>query len=593
MDNHSEFFFTSPLAVHYPSSVTQLTPHLLVEQEGNDSEESINDKYGGDKYYESNAGDGTNAFDHHVTGLPLYMTLVACFMSLFLAALDMTIIVTIFATVGNKFNSFGKIEWLTSGFLLPMCVLTPSYGKISIVFGRKNSLMVGIFIFEIGSLVAALSNSMDMLIGGRVIQGLGGGCIQTVVSIILTESVPLNFRSYSLSLMAVAYTIASVLGPFIGGAFTSHVSWRWCFYLNLPLGGVSFIILFFFFNPPKPKGKLLKNIQKIDFLGNFLLITGLVLVLLGLTLGGTTYGWDEAGVLLPIIIGGFMLISFAVWNFQGSKNPIFFKEFFMVPQIFFGATSGFFNYCFFLGNITYLTVYFQVIFSRSPFESGVDLLPFIVSISISAIINGILIKTTRYLKPYFIISGIFGVVGSGLLLLLDRDTPTSKRIGYLIVLGVSVGFQIQTAILSCQVMAPKTLDSSLILVTTFSNFMRFLGGTLGTILATLAFSVTGTNSIRKIIEDLPYKEKNQFYGINAAQILSSPELINNLPKETKEQIMDKIMEAIHSTFLFGLGCSCAALVCCIFATNKRIPRDEEMLTREEAKIPSRKLKIEA
>lgn len=102
-----------------------------------------------------------------------------------------------------------------------------------------------------------------------------------------------------------------------------------------------------------------------------------------------------------------------------------------------------------------------------------------------------------------------------------------------------------------------------------------------------------TNSIRKIIEDLPYKEKNQFYGINAAQILSSPELINNLPKETKEQIMDKIMEAIHSTFLFGLGCSCAALVCCIFATNKRIPRDEEMLTREEAKIPSRKLKIEA
>lgn len=208
------------------------------------------------------------------------------FLVSFLVALDQTIVATLLTVVGNKSNGFDKVGWLSSGFLLSMAVFVATWGKLSIIFGRKITMFIAIVLFEAGSLMCALANSMDVLIGGRVLAGIGGGGIQLLVFIVITEVVRLESRPLSMAGLGCTFAVASVLGPLIGGAFTSKVSWRWSFYINLPIGGLAAAFFFWAFNPPKTKGNLKQKAKMIDYIGTMLLTAGLVVFLLALTFVG-------------------------------------------------------------------------------------------------------------------------------------------------------------------------------------------------------------------------------------------------------------------------------------------------------------------
>lgn len=522
-------------------------------------------------FVQSDAGDGTHAQQQYLHGLLLFFTLASVVVSLFICALDQTIVGTILTLVSDEFNSFSKVGWLTSGYMLPMACLAPSYGKISIAFGRKPTLAVAIVIFEIGSLICALANSMDMLIGGRVVQGIGGGAIQAMVVVILSESVPINKRALAMALIGITFSVASVCGPFVGGAFATHVSWRWCFYINLPVGGVALALLLVFFKPPPPQGSMRTKLAQIDYVGTLLLSAGAVLILLGLTFGGNEYAWNLGAVIALFVVGGVVVGAFCYYNFAVSKVPLLAKEVVSVPQILTATLCATFSFCFFMALVNYLAIYFQVIHHASAWQSGVDLLPFIVTVSVASAFNGIFIRFTYYIKVTMMISGITGPLGVGLLLLLGRHTSTAQRVGLLIPAGISVGLQFQSSLLAAQVKAPGHVAGSMIIATVFLNFAKSLGGVFGVVTSQVMLLSRG----KKYIE-LALEQASVLTTIPATTLLQSPDAIWALSTEVRELVLDAFMKALKDVFYLNLAYALLALIFASLTTNEKIPRKKEV-----------------
>lgn len=526
------------------------------------------------KFTQSDAGDGTNAADQYVHGLRLVSVLASVVISLFIVALDQTIVATILTVVSDEFQSFSKVGWLTSAFMLPMACLAPSYGKISIAFGRKYTMAFGIVVFEIGSLVCALSNSIDMLIGGRVIQGLGGGAVQAMVVVVLSESVPINERSLAMALIGITFSVASVGGPFIGGAFTTNVTWRWCFYINLPLGAIALVLLLCFFHPPKPQGQIRAKLAKIDYVGTLLLTAGLVLLLLAMTFGGNEYSWKSAAIICLFTLGGSILVLFCYYNFFISKKPIVIREVISVPQILASALFAMFNFAYFMGLVNFLAIYFQVIFNASAWKSGVEMLPLVISVSLSSAFNGIAMRYTYFVKVTLLLSGILSPVGVGILLLLGRDSTLAQRIGLLIPAGISVGLQFQSSLLSAQLKAPGNVQGSMILVTVFVNFSRTIGGVIGVVTSQLMLLNRGAIYLSEAAAANPGVA--ELAAIPAKSLLQSPDTIWSLSSAARDIVLDAFMKALKDVFYLNLGYAVLCMLASFFTTNKRIPKGDEI-----------------
>nr|QFR37140.1 MFS transporter [Cyberlindnera americana] len=539
------------------------------------------------KFTESNAGDGTTIFDQYMTGLPLYLCFLSLFVCLFLIGLDQTIIFTLMEQVGAKFNAYEKIGWIASGYMLTMAVFAQTWGKLSIIFGRKYSLLIAIVLFEAGSLMSALSPNMNVLIGSRILSGIGASGIQVLVFIVGTEMVPINKRPLAFAFFGVSFSISTVCGPLIGGAFTEHVTWRWCFYINLPLGGVAFITLATLFHPPIPKFTWKEKFRQIDYLGTFLLTSGLVVFLLGLTFGGEEFAWNSGAVISCFILGGVVLILFGVWNFKYSKNQIIPIHIIKVAAVDAPVLSLFFAFFNFLGFCIYISTYFQVVKEYDPLKAGIHFFPMIIPMVLSSIGSGIFMRKTRIIKPLAIAGGLVGCVGFGIASLLEVDSNSSQMIGYLILPGVSMGIILQTGILSAQLNSP-TIAGSTILTTALFNFSRSLGGAIGGDLAQAIFN----SSIKNKLKDKITENSELFSGYSMSELskmLNNPSLLSTLPDDVKAVVLKCIMGSIHNVFYTIAAVSCLTFVCVLCFSNKRIPKEGEIQKKEDLDMENKEV----
>ncbi|KAI9720042.1 MAG: hypothetical protein M1812_003169 [Candelaria pacifica] len=405
-------------------------------------------------------------------------------LSVFLAALDQTIITTALPTISEHFHSSAGYTWVGSAYLLANAATVPTWGKFSDIWGRKPVLLAAAAIFFIGSLISAVSVSIVMLIAGRAVQGVGGGGLIILVNICISDLFSMRNRATYFGLVGMVWALASAVGPVLGGVFTQLVSWRWCFYINLPCTGLGMIVIFFFLDLTTPKTPLAAGLKAIDWLGSITIIGATLMFLLGLEFGGVTFPWDSPKVICLIIFGLVIGVLFFLNEWKLARHPVMPLRLFKRSSNIAALSVCFSHGMVFIAGSYYLPLYFQAVRGASPLLSGVYLLPFALTLSLTSGATGVFIKKTgRYLEPIWFGMAVM-TLGFGLLINLDVTSSWAKIILFQIVAGLGVGPNFQSPLIALQTLvAPKDIATA----TATFGFARNLATSISVVIGGVVF----------------------------------------------------------------------------------------------------------
>ncbi|KAL6299612.1 iron permease [Sparassis latifolia] len=417
--------------------------------------------------------------DPYKRDLHFWMVFLCINTSQFLTALELASVTTALPSIVDALHG-EQFVWVGSAYTISTTAFVPLSGNLAQIFGRRAIMLASVAFFGVGSALCGAAPSMNFLIAGRAVQGVGGGGIQSMCQIILSDLVPLKDRGVFNGFIAMSFVVASGIGPVVGGAFAQHGQWRWLFYLNLPICGVVELLVILFLKLRIPPGTFKEKLRMIDWLGNVIVIGATTSSMIGLTWGGVQYSWTSVHILLPLILGLCGLVGFMVFEAYVPKNPII-SYTLMANRT---STSGFLQtmilFTVILCMLYYMPVYFQACKDASPIASGVDVFGLAFSIAPMAVISGLSIARSHHYRPQIWISWALVIVGMGLLSIIHADTPRSRVIGFEIVAGIGVGML--TAAVFFPVLAPLPVQynaQALSLYTFFRNFANILGVTIG------------------------------------------------------------------------------------------------------------------
>jgi EmrB/QacA subfamily drug resistance transporter len=396
-----------------------------------------------------------------------------------LAALDQTIVATALPTIAGDFGGLSHISWVVSAYLLGQTAVTPLYGKLGDLYGRKVVLQSAVLLFLAGSALCGAAQGMTELIVFRAIQGLGGGGLIVLTQAVVGDVVPPRKRGLYQGIFGGVFGLASIAGPLLGGFLVDNVSWRWIFYVNLPVGAFALAVLAVVLPKAGRRGE-----PQIDYLGAGLIAAALSAIVLVTSLGGNTWAWDSAQVVIVAASGVALLVAFAFVE-RGAAEAI------VPPRLFgnrvFSTASGLgliVGFAMF-GAITFLPLFFQTVNRASPTGSGLRMVPMMAGMLITSIGSGRVISKIGHYKPFPIAGTALMTVGFVLLTRLGTGTTTVSSSLRLVVLGLGLGLVMQVLVLAVQ----NAVDcADLGVATSGATLFRSIGGSLGTAVFGAVFS---------------------------------------------------------------------------------------------------------
>ncbi|OIW24867.1 MFS general substrate transporter [Coniochaeta ligniaria NRRL 30616] len=487
-------------------------------------------------------------------GLKLFLIIFALCMSVFLVALDQTIIAPALGTITAEFQSVSDIGWYGAAYLLSTTCLQPTYGTVYRVFDVKTTYLAAVAVFELGSLVCATAPSSNAFIVGRAVAGMGTAGMFSGSVVILSYTLPLRQRPAAFGLIGGMWGIASVAGPLLGGAFSDHVTWRWCFYINLPIGGAAIAAIVFFLhinrvNSPKNLD-LRTRLGELDFIGTAVLIPAVIMLLLALQWGGTAYAWKSAHIIGLFCGFGVMTVIFVgiqLWKGdEGTLPPRLFKNrnvlCAMMFSFFFGA--GFFPL------VYYLSLYFQAIQGDSAVQAGIKLLPMLIAVVVTSVMTGGLISVVGYYNPFILPCMVLFAVGAGMITTFDIDSPLRIWFGYQVLAGLGIGVGFQTGVLVVQ----NTVSIEWVpQATACVQFFQSLGGS---IFIAVAQSVFQNGLIKGIERNAPGVPAEVFIHSGASQVR---EILKQLHAERyTEAVLRAYLDGLRHSYYITAACATAA-----------------------------------
>jgi len=488
----------------------------------------------------------------------ILIILGALMLGMILASLDQTIVATALPTIAGDLHGLNHLSWVVTAYLLTSTISTPLWGKLGDLYGRKKLFQAAIVIFLVGSALAGLSQSIFELIVCRAAQGVGAGGLMVGAQAIMGDVISPRQRGRYMGYFGAVFGVTSVAGPLLGGVFTQDLSWRWVFYINIPIGIVALFVIASVLHMPVKRTE-----HSIDYLGAALLGAAVTSVILLTTWGGTTYPWASApiigtGVGAAALLGAFCLVERRV------AEPL------MPPNLFrnrvFNVTStvGFIVGFIMFGVIIYIPLYLQTVHGASPTSSGLQLLPLVFGMLLTFISSGRLVTRWGRYKIFPIFGMAITTVGLYLLSLMTPTTSLVMSSVFMFVVGLGIGLVMQVLVVAVQNAVPY---GQLGTATSAATFFRTIGGSFGVALFGAFFN-------SRLFSELPkYLPVTALRQISGRNISSNPAQIAALPAPIRHGYVEAFSHSLETVFLIGVPFAIVAFVLTWFL--KEVPLREQ------------------
>ncbi|MFD7903089.1 MFS transporter [Kitasatospora sp. NPDC059747] len=485
-----------------------------------------------------------------VTVPNLWVPIGALLLAMLLAALDQTIVSTALPTIVSDLGGLEHLSWVVTAYMLASTAATPLWGKLGDMYGRKRFFQASIVIFLLGSVLCGIAQDMGELIAFRALQGLGGGGLMVLSQAIVGDLVSPRDRGKYQGLFGAVFGVTSVLGPLLGGLFVDNLSWRWVFYINLPIGVVALVVIAAVLH-----GLEVKREHRIDYLGTALIASVATCLVLMTSLGGTTWAWSSWQIVGLGVLGLVLLVAFVQVE-RTAQEPVLPLRLFRSRTFSLVAVISFVVGFAMFGALTYLPTFLQVVMQVSPTMSGIHMLPMVLGMLATSIGSGQIVARTGHYRVFPIAGTAVTTVGLLLLSRLDEHTGTGEMSLYFLVFGLGLGLVMQVLVLIVQ---NSVGYQDLGVATAGATFFRSIGASFGVSIFGTVFASGLKSRLADALRGVPLPP-----GFRPDAITSDPRVVSRLPAAVQTAVHHAYAESITRVFLYAVPVAVVAFVLSLF-----------------------------